>query len=127
MPRRGRLDGKVAAITGGANGIGRDTALRFLEEGARVLIADLNEQNAQAVLKLGAARSHRDGVRFVRTDVAEERDVEAMIRCAPDAFGRLGSAAGTGAGRETETRRASGDFPVESSIRARAWTSRLYR
>ena len=85
----GRLAGQVAVITGGANGIGRDTALRFLDEGARVVIADLNEPNGEAVLHVAAERGHRDAIRFARTDVAEERAVEAMIRCALDAFGRL--------------------------------------
>lgn len=73
----------MAVITGGANGIGRDTALRFLDEGARVVIADLNERNAEAVLKLAADQGHGDAIRFARTDVAEERDVEAMLQCAP--------------------------------------------
>jgi len=85
----GRLAGAVAVITGGANGIGRDTALRFLAEGARVVIADLNTRNAEAVLAQAAQAGHRDAIRFVRTDVAEERDVEAMLACALDAFGRL--------------------------------------
>jgi len=84
----GRLDGRVAVITGGANGIGRATALRFLEEGARVVIADVNERNAASVLET-VAPIHRDAIRFIRTDVAAERDVEAMMRCALDAFGRL--------------------------------------
>ena len=39
----GRLEGKVAVITGGASGMGRSTALRFLAEGARVVVADLND------------------------------------------------------------------------------------
>jgi NAD(P)-dependent dehydrogenase (short-subunit alcohol dehydrogenase family) len=85
----GRLGGKVAVITGGANGIGRDTALRFLDEGARVVVADLNVAGAEAVLKVAAEKGQGDAIRFVRTDVAREGDVEAMVRCAVDAFGRL--------------------------------------
>src|SRR3972149_6560345 len=87
--RMGRLDGSVAVITGGANGIGRDTVLRFLDEGARVVIADLNVPGAEAVLKVAAEKGQGDAVRFVRSDVAREGDVEAMVRCALDAFGRL--------------------------------------
>ena len=44
-----RLDGKVAVITGGASGMGRSTVLRFLDEGARVVIADFNAENGNAV------------------------------------------------------------------------------
>jgi NAD(P)-dependent dehydrogenase (short-subunit alcohol dehydrogenase family) len=85
----GRLEGRVAVVTGGASGMGRSTVLRFLEEGASVVVADLNEGTAKETLeeagKLGAA----ERVRFVRTDVAEETDVAAMIACATDEFGRL--------------------------------------
>jgi NAD(P)-dependent dehydrogenase (short-subunit alcohol dehydrogenase family) len=84
-----RLAGKVAVITGGANGIGRDTALRFLDEGARVVIADLNAAAAETVLGLAKERGRQASIRFVRTDVAAERDVEAMVRFAVETFGRL--------------------------------------
>ena len=43
-----RLTGKVAIVTGGASGMGQATVLRFLDEGARVVVADLNEQNGAA-------------------------------------------------------------------------------
>ena len=53
----GRLDGRVAVITGGGDGIGAGIARRFAEEGARVLIAELNENNGRATADELAARS----------------------------------------------------------------------
>ena len=85
----GRLDGKVAVITGGGNGIGRATALRFLDEGAAVVIADLNETNGQETVALARQAGHAERVRFVRADVTQEADVAAAIAAAPGAFGRL--------------------------------------
>jgi NAD(P)-dependent dehydrogenase (short-subunit alcohol dehydrogenase family) len=85
----GRLDGKVAMITGAANGIGRATVLRFLDEGARVVAADLNETTGAEMLDLATRAGHAARVRFVRTDVAEEKDVEAAVQLAVSAFGRL--------------------------------------
>ena len=83
----GRLDGKVAVITGGASGMGRATALRFLEEGAAVVFGDLNEATATETLELAA--DHEKYVRFIRTDVAEEADVQQMVALAVSEFGRL--------------------------------------
>jgi len=85
----GRLAGKVAVITGGANGIGRDTALRFLEEGAQVVIADVNEQNGEQVLEQAGRGGHAAAIRFKNTNVAEESDIQAMFKYALDTFGRL--------------------------------------
>lgn len=80
----GRLDGKVAAITGGASGIGAGTVRRFLEEGAQVLIADLDgDKGAALAAELGA------GSAFLRTDVSKEEDVAAMIAETVDRFGRI--------------------------------------
>src|SRR5207244_11118156 len=78
-----------AVITGGGSGIGRDTALRFLGEGARVVIADLNEATARGTLDLASRAGHGTRVRFVRTDVAAEADVEATLALAVREFGRL--------------------------------------
>ncbi len=83
------LDRQVAVITGGANGIGRATAERFLQEGARVVIADMNDHNAAAVLAEAEKAGHGGRLRFVHTDVSREDDVRAMIQCALDEFGRL--------------------------------------
>ena len=84
-----RLDGKVAVITGGASGMGRSTALRFLVEGARVVVADLNDATGKEFLEAAAQDGHARNVRFVRTDVSEESDVAAMIGCAVSEFGRV--------------------------------------
>ena len=85
----GRLDRRVAVITGGASGMGRATALRFLDEGARVVVADMNEATGKETLELAAAAGHAEDIRFIRTDVAEETDVAAMIALARDDFGRV--------------------------------------
>ncbi|MDP6624480.1 MAG: glucose 1-dehydrogenase [Alphaproteobacteria bacterium] len=84
-----RLEGKVAVVTGGANGIGRATVLRFLDEGARVVIADLNEANGHETVNLAAEAGHGDAVRFMPCDVASEEDIEAAVQCAVSDFGRL--------------------------------------
>jgi NAD(P)-dependent dehydrogenase (short-subunit alcohol dehydrogenase family) len=82
----GRLDGRVAVITGGASGMGLATVRRFLDEGARVVIADLNTENGTAALdELDAG----DRVRFEQVDVAAEDDVARAIAAATSAFGQL--------------------------------------
>ena len=83
-----RLKDRVAVVTGGASGMGRATVLRFLAEGARVVVADYNAANGEAVVAEARASGH-ETIRFIKTDVAKERDIEAMIACAIDAFGGL--------------------------------------
>jgi NAD(P)-dependent dehydrogenase (short-subunit alcohol dehydrogenase family) len=85
----GRLDGKVAVVTGGASGMGRATVLRFLQEGARVVIADMNEQSGAETMSLVAAQGNGENAEFIRTNVAEEADIEAAVGLAVDKFGRL--------------------------------------
>jgi NAD(P)-dependent dehydrogenase (short-subunit alcohol dehydrogenase family) len=80
----GRLDGKIAVVTGGANGIGAGTARRFVDEGACVVIADLQAEAGNALSEeLG------DAARFVRADVTSEDDVAAAVDAAVAEFGRL--------------------------------------
>jgi NAD(P)-dependent dehydrogenase (short-subunit alcohol dehydrogenase family) len=84
-----RLTGKVAVVTGGASGMGRATVMRFLADGAKVVVADLNESNGQETLSVAKAQGHGDDIAFVRCDVAKEADVSAMVAEAVRRFGRL--------------------------------------
>ncbi len=78
----GRLEGKVAVITGGASGIGRASVRRFAAEGADVVVADLDEA-------AGSALADEVGGLFVRADVTDPGDVEAMYDAAVSHFGGL--------------------------------------
>lgn len=69
--------------------MGLATVLGFLEEGARVVIADFNAETGNLAVDEAAARGHADNVVFIRTDVANEADIQAMIQYALDQFGRL--------------------------------------
>src|SRR6476659_2363893 len=78
------LEGKVAIVTGGANGIGRATVEAFVEEGARVVIADLDEAAAADV-----ARGLGEGGAFKRTDVSQPDGIQAVVDFAVERFGGL--------------------------------------
>jgi len=82
-----RLQGKVAIITGGAQGIGEGIASRLVQEGAQVAIADLNEEKAKSV----AARLNRNGLSAIgiSVDVVNRAQVQAAIQETVKAFGRL--------------------------------------
>ena len=84
---RGRLEGQTALVTGGASGIGRGICERFAAEGARVVVADINEAGARAVAdELG------HGAIAVAVDVTDEDSVAAMIATAAGAGGDGGAA-----------------------------------
>jgi len=81
-----RMDGKVAVITGGAGGIGLETANKFLEEGAEgVLLVDLNEGQ----LKDAAKSLESDNVKYFRADVSSSDDVKAYTDKAIQEFGKI--------------------------------------
>lgn len=80
----GRLDNKVAIITGGTSGIGEATAEVFANEGCKVVIAGRSEDKGEAIAKrLG------DNVIFKQADVLNEDDIKAVIQSATDHFGKL--------------------------------------
>lgn len=78
----GRLAGKVAVITGAASGIGRDMARAFVEQGAKVVIADISE-GADAAAELG------DAAKCLKVDVSNSDDVQNMLKFAVSTFGSL--------------------------------------
>jgi NAD(P)-dependent dehydrogenase (short-subunit alcohol dehydrogenase family) len=84
-----RLSGKVAIVTGGASGMGRATVMRFLADGARVVVGDLNDKNGAETLVVAKSQGHGDRIAFVRCDVAREADVENLVAEAEKRFGRL--------------------------------------
>lgn len=79
----GLLDGKVALVTGGAQGLGLAIAQRYTAEGATVVVADLDADAA------AEAASGLDGATSVRANVVDEADVEAMVAHAVETHGRL--------------------------------------
>jgi NAD(P)-dependent dehydrogenase (short-subunit alcohol dehydrogenase family) len=83
----GRLDGKGAVITGAARGIGRATALAFAEEGARVVLADVLDDDGQRVADEIVAEGGE--AHYLRTDVTVTSDVQAVVDAAHERWGRL--------------------------------------
>ena len=80
----GELSGKVAVVTGGASGIGRATAELFAAEGAKVVVADVDREQGEAL-----AAGLGDSAAFKRTDVADADEVQALVDFAVDTFGGL--------------------------------------
>lgn len=79
-----RLEGKVAIVTGGASGFGAGIARKFVAEGARVMIADLNIDMANDL-----AAELGENVHTVQTNVAEDASVAGMVRATIQDFGRI--------------------------------------
>ncbi len=83
----GQFEGKVALVTGGGSGIGRATAIAFAQQGARVIVADINsESGPETVKQIKAAGGEAT---FVSTDVTKADEVAAMVDETVAAYGRL--------------------------------------
>jgi len=82
-----RLEGKVALITGASSGIGRESALLFASEGAKIVVADVSDAAGAAVVaEIEAAGG---AAVYVHADVSKAADAEAMVRVAEERFGKL--------------------------------------
>lgn len=82
-----RLKGKIAVITGAGSGIGKATAKLFAEEGAKVVVADINPHTGEEVAH--QIKEERGEAIFVQVDVAHSADVQRMIQTALDSYGRI--------------------------------------
>lgn len=99
----GKLTGKVAIITGGASGIGAATAKLFVEEGAKVVIVDVNEEKGKAFEE--ELKNQGGEALFVQADVTNEEDVQNVFAKAKASFGKvdiLFNNAGIGAVKPTD-------------------------
>jgi NAD(P)-dependent dehydrogenase (short-subunit alcohol dehydrogenase family) len=97
----GKLDGKVAIVTGGAYGNGRGMAVRFAEEGADIVIADIDADRLQETARLveGAGRQ----ALTQPCNVAKKNEIDALVAAAVDHFGHLDIAVANAGVVETET------------------------
>jgi NAD(P)-dependent dehydrogenase (short-subunit alcohol dehydrogenase family) len=82
----GRIQGKVAVVTGGCSGIGLATVQRFVEEGAKVVIGDIAEQRGHELVgQLGGP----DVATYVQVDVTDKEQVDALFKTAKDTYGSV--------------------------------------
>ena len=83
----GRLDGKVAIVTGAGSGIGRRAAVTFASEGARVVVGDVADEGGQETV--GEIEGGGGEATFVHADVSSAYDAEGMVRYAVETYGGL--------------------------------------
>jgi NAD(P)-dependent dehydrogenase (short-subunit alcohol dehydrogenase family) len=82
----GRIEGKVAVVTGGCSGIGLATVQRFVEEGARVVVGDIDDERGHALVgQLGG----EDLATYVHVDVTSKDEVDALFATAQDRYGSV--------------------------------------
>lgn len=82
-----KLENKVAVITGGASGIGRASAIRLAQDGAKIAVSDVNVEGGEETVEL--VKQVGSDAFFIKCDVAKESDVETMINATIERFGQL--------------------------------------
>lgn len=83
----GKLDGKIAVITGAGSGIGRSTAVLFAGEGAKVVVADYVPEGGQQTVEM--IKNAGGTATFVEVDVSRAADIERLVKTAIDTYGRI--------------------------------------
>ena len=122
-----KLEGKVTIITGAATGIGRATALLFAREGAKVVIADIKDEEANQTVKM--IQDAGGKAIFTHTDVTAMADLERMIKTAVDTYGKLdilfNNAGVAGPGFLEDTSEETFDRAVSVNLKAGFFGSKL--
>ncbi len=122
-----KLVGKVALITGAATGIGRASAVLFAREGAKVVIADIKDEEANKAVRL--IKDAGGEAVFVHTDVTSVADLEKMVKTAVDTYGRLdilfNNAGVAGPGFLEETSEEAFDRTISVNLKAGFFGTKL--
>jgi NAD(P)-dependent dehydrogenase (short-subunit alcohol dehydrogenase family) len=123
----GKLDGKVAIVTGGSSGIGRATAVAFAKEGAKVVVAARRNSEGEETVRL--AKEAGGEALFVQTDVTKAVDIEALVNKTLETYSRLDCAfnnAGSGkANPLTQMSESDWDFDLAVNLKA-VWLCMKY-
>ena len=82
-----RLKDKIALVTGGSSGIGKETCLLFAEEGAKVIVVDINKKDGEEIVR--KIRNHGGEAAFCKADVSRIEDCRSMIDFTEEQFGGM--------------------------------------
>lgn len=86
---KGKMEGKVALVTGGGGGFGRSTALAFAQKGAKVIVVDVFEEGGKETIHLVKIKNAVGDAIFLKCDVSKAAEVEAMVNKGVETYGRL--------------------------------------